>query len=211
MNEPSLFGPGPETQTGPDVFYEPRAFADMARSLEALVAAMPLEAKTCVMYGKTLDVPRLECWFGDRPYRFGGRTEFPKPWPAAALALRSEVEFRSGARFDSCFVNFYRDQNDCIGWHADDDDWIGPVIASVSFGAPRRFVMREKASLKAIHESDSEAAERKGGLKAEWLLGDGDLFVMRAGVQRAWQHTVPRQKAHCGPRLNFTFRQTVSS
>lgn len=200
----SLFGSGPIEQKGPDVFYEPGAFRGVY-TLEDLRRTLPLEHKTCVMYGKTLAVPRLECWFGDRAYRFGGRIEQPKPWALVAIDLRERVEARAGERFSSCFVNFYRDGQDTIGWHADDDDWIGPVIASVTFGAARRFVMRQKVD--ALDERTAQE-RRARAIKLEWTLGDGDLFVMRAGVQQAWQHTVPRQAAPIGPRINFTFRQT---
>lgn len=198
-----LFGPGPITQRGPDVFYEPGAFRGLY-SVEELRRALPLEAKTCVMYGKTLDVPRLECWFGLRPYRFGGRTEHPKPWVPVALEVRERVEARTGEKFSACFVNFYRDGEDTIGWHADDDAWIGPVIASVSFGAPRRFVMREKVD--ALDERTAEE-RRANRVKLEWQLGDGDLFVMQAGVQQEWEHSVPRSKGQLTSRVNFTFRQ----
>lgn len=108
--------------------------------------------------------------------------------------LRRRVESTTGDSFDSCFVNFYRDGKDTIPWHADDDDWIGPVIASVSFGAPRRFLLRHNATRTV----------------REFRLGDGDLLVMGAGVQQEWQHCVPRTSAHVGPRINLTFRQVVS-
>lgn len=184
------------TLADPHVTYLPGELRGFV-SLDVLRDDLPLEQKTCVMYGKTLPVPRQECWFSDsgKPYRFGGRTEFPKPWPRLALLLRGAVQKRTGSAFDSCFVNYYRDESCTIGWHADDDAWIGPEIASVSFGAARRFVMRRKIA-------DAE--------RVEFMLGDGDLLVMHAGVQARWLHTVPRQKAACGPRLNFTFRQTIN-
>lgn len=187
--------PMPVETKDPNVTYTPGCFAGLFE-LDVLVAELPLEHKTCVMYGKELAVPRLECWFSDagKPYRFGGRVEHPKPWPGCAVRLRNAVEERTGIAFDSCFVNYYRDEKDSIAWHADDDAWIGPEIASVSFGGVRRFVMHHK-----------EYKE----LKREWSLGDGDLLVMHAGVQATWLHSIPRQKAPAKPRLNFTFRQTV--
>jgi alkylated DNA repair dioxygenase AlkB len=191
---------GPVQHADPRVTFWPRAFSSRVATVEDLAAALPLEQKTCVMYGKTLAVPRLECWFSDagKPYRFGGRTEYPKPWPELARTLRRQVEALTGECFDSCFVNLYRNGQDCIGWHADDDAWIGPVIASLSFGVARRFKMREKD-----HPSDRP---RK---IADFALGDDDLLVMWAGVQKAWEHCVPREARVTAARLNFTFRQTV--
>lgn len=165
-----------------------------ATTLEALSAELPLEQKTAWMYGKTFLVPRLECWFGPRAYQFGGRVEEPKPWTRLATMLRRRVESTTGEAFDSCFVNLYRSGKDTIPWHADDDDWIGPVIASVTFGASRRFLLRHNET----------------GTVHEYRLGDGDLLVMGAGVQREWQHCVPRTAEQVGPRINLTFRQVVS-
>jgi alkylated DNA repair dioxygenase AlkB len=191
-----LFPAAPETLQDPHVTYSPGVFRGRW-TVEELRALLPLEQKTCVMYGQTLKVPRLECWFSDsgKPYRFGGRVEHPKPWPTVALAIKGAVEELAGERFDSCFVNFYRDGGDTIAWHADDDSWIGPVIASLSFGVARRFCMKRK--------------NKSIDTPAEFSLGDGDVLVMHAGVQSKWLHRVPRESGVSAPRINFTFRQTV--
>jgi alkylated DNA repair dioxygenase AlkB len=137
-------------------------------------------------------VPRLESWHGTRPYAFGGRVWEPQPWPTLLLSLLFAVEGATGAKYDSCFANLYRDGQDSIAWHSDDDDWIREPIASVTFGAARRFAMRHKATR----------------VKQAWLLGDGDLFVMRPGTQAAWEHSVPKTDEKVGQRLNLTFRGT---
>lgn len=176
----------------PDVSFHRGLFAGF-RSLARWRGVLPLQQRVANMYGKRLPVPRLESWHGTRSYAFGGRVEEPQPWPDALVALRLCVEAATGEGFDSCFVNLYRSGADHIPWHADEEPWIGPVIASVTFGAPRRFVMKHRAT----------------GTKHEWPLGDGDLFVMRAGVQAAWLHSVPATKGAVGERINMTFRQTV--
>lgn len=196
MSQLDLFTKQPEpAPTGPQpaVTHVPALYRG-ATTLEALRAELPLEQKTAWLYGKTFLVPRLECWFGPRPYQFGGRVEEPKPWTRLATMLLRRVESTTGESFQACFVNLYRDGKDTIPWHADDDDWIGPVIASVSFGAPRRFLLRHNETHTV----------------REYRLGDGDLLVMGAGVQREWQHSVPRTADHVGPRINLTFRQVVS-
>ncbi len=163
-----------------------------AGSLEVELGAEQLEA---VMYGKVLRVPRLEAWWGDRPYRFGGRIVQPrKTWPHDLLSARLAVERITGQSFDSCFVNVYRDGQDTISWHADDAPWIGPWIASASFGAARKFVMRRKADHKD---------------KRSWLLEHGDLILMGPGTQDEWEHSIPRTSTPVGRRVNLTFRQTV--
>lgn len=163
--------------------------------LEELVDELGLEQLTAHMGGRAIPVPRLEAWYGLKPYAFGGRVVEPKAkWPATLVELRRAVESAVGQPFDSCFANYYRSGDDTIPWHADDDKWIGPWIASVTFGAARRFDMKRK-----------DAPEPK----FSYTLGDGDLFVMRPGVQAKWLHSVPRVSTKVGPRLNLTFRQTV--
>lgn len=199
MNQPGLFPeppvpavvPGPRDR--PACSFLRGALAGRC-TLERLRADLPLEQRTCVMYGRRLLVPRLECWFGSRAYRFGGRLEQPQAWTPLALELRGAVEALAGTPFDSCFVNYYRNGEDAIGWHADDDPWIGPTIASLSFGAARRFVLRQK---------DDHA------VRCEYELGEGDLLVMLPGVQKEWQHHVPRQPRVMRPRINLTFRSTI--
>lgn len=179
---------------GPRVTHEPGLFA--AFTLEQWLSVLKLEQRTANFGGKPVPVPRLEAWYGLRSYAFGGRVWEPLPWPDLLLGLRRSVEERVGRAFDSCFANFYRDGMDTIPWHADDQAWIGPVVASVTFGGPRRFDMKRKRG--DMHNVWS------------WDLGHGDLFVMHEGTQEEWLHgvaRVPNKKVR--PRLNFTFRSTV--
>lgn len=153
-----------------------------------------LEQLESVMGGKVLPVPRLEAWWGSRPYSFGGRTVIPRGvMPLDLLAVKHLVQDLTGERFDSCFANYYRDESDHISWHADDEHWIGPVIASVSLGTRRRFWLRRKGD----HD-----------MVVRGHMSHGDLLVMEAGCQQAWEHRVPQESGPRGPRLNLTFRQT---
>jgi len=161
-----------------------------------VIDSIPFAQATTTMYGKTFPVPRLEAWFGLNPYTYGGQTQEPKPWPDALHQVCDGVELLTGQTFDSCFANLYRDGDDTIGWHADDDDWIGPWIVSVSFGSPRDFVMRRK---------DAPAH------KVTFRLGHGDVLVMPPGTQQRWEHSVPRRKNATGERVNLTFRQTIGA
>jgi alkylated DNA repair dioxygenase AlkB len=97
-----------------------------------------------------------------------------------------------GACFDSVLCNRYRDGQDSIGWHADDEPALGPdpVVASLSLGAPRRFLTRPKS----------------GGPASEVVLGPGDLLVMPKGFQRTHQHSMPKTAKPVGERISFTFR-----
>ena len=83
-----------------------------------------------------------------------------------------------------------------MGWHSDDEKELGPrpVIASISLGSARRFLLRHRKKKSASHE---------------WLLEHGSLLVMREGVQSQWRHSVPKTAKPLAPRINLTFRQVL--
>ncbi|WDS35650.1 alpha-ketoglutarate-dependent dioxygenase AlkB [Pseudoxanthomonas sp.] len=150
------------------------------------------------MFGRWVDSPRLSCWIGDpgASYRYSGRTFAPHPWPGALVPLRERLRGELGVDFNSVLANLYRDGRDAMGWHSDDEPELGPepVIASVSLGAARRFVLRRR---------DDHAVRR------ELLLEPGSLLVMRGSSQRDWQHALARTAKPVGPRINLTFRRIV--
>jgi alkylated DNA repair dioxygenase AlkB len=114
------------------------------------------------------------------------------------LIARVRLRLAEGGfgHFDSCFANLYRSGQDSLGWHADDEDWVGPVIASVSFGATRRFNMKPKPG--------------RPGQLVSFELEHGDLIIMKEGVQEGWLHSVPKTAKPKGPRVNLSFRSTVT-
>lgn len=155
-----------------------------------------LEQLEAIMGGKRIMVPRLEAWWGERPYPFGGRVVQHRPhWPLGLTQVKELVEELVGERFDSCFVNFYRDGSDHIPWHADDAPWIVDSVASLSFGVTRPFQLRRKADHKAV---------------VRGFLEHGDVLHMTRGCQAAWEHCVPKRPKLKGPRINLTFRRTQS-
>ena len=151
-------------------------------------------------YDREYLVPRLEAWYGPKPYRFNGAT-FPArgaPPVIAALKVRLECYF-PGLEFTGCLVNVYRDGRDYVSWHSDDEPEMGdPVVASVSLGAERDFLLRAIRPVPAIA---SALVPNRGKVK----LGHGSLLVMGRGVQGTYQHSLPR-RAHAGLRVNLTFR-----
>jgi alkylated DNA repair dioxygenase AlkB len=147
------------------------------------------------MFGRWVDSPRMSCWMGDAGarYRYSGALFEPEPWHPAIHALLPRLEDRCAARFNSVLINRYRSGGDYMGWHSDDEPELGPspVIASLSLGADRRFLLRLK---------------RDHAVKQEWRLRDGDLLVMRGECQREAQHALPKMAAASGERVNLTFR-----
>jgi alkylated DNA repair dioxygenase AlkB len=117
----------------------------------------------------------------------------PKPWSAELDALRDRVGDACGTRFDSVLANLYRDGRDSMGWHSDDEPELGPapVIASISLGATRRFVLKQR---------------RDGASPLSLDLPHGSLLVMSGETQRNYRHALPRSARVLAPRINLTFR-----
>lgn len=165
-----------------------------------LAAEVPWTVHRIRMFGRWVDSPRLSCWMGDpgASYRYSGADFDPEPWHPAIAALLPRLESACGARFNSVLLNRYRDGRDSMGWHSDDEPELGPapVIASLSLGAERRFLLRLKADKTA---------------RAEWRLAHGDLLVMRGDCQRVAQHALPKTARVAGERINLTFRWVGST
>jgi alkylated DNA repair dioxygenase AlkB len=169
---------------------------DPADSLQrTLRDDVPWEVHRIRMFGRQVDSPRLSCWMGDPAarYRYSGTEFVPQPWHPALLPLRDQLAACCGHAFNSVLLNRYRDGDDGMGWHSDNEPELGPapVIASLSLGAPRRFLLRRR---------DDHAK------KAEVLLDHGDLLVMGGQTQRHYQHSLPKSARPLAERLNLTFR-----
>lgn len=169
--------------------------------MTALRAELPLAQEVYRMGGRALRSPRLVSWHGDADaaYAYSGVVHAPAPWTPRLAALRARVEDATGLRFNAVLANLYRDGRDSVGWHADAEPEIGPSpadrwVASLSFGHPRRFVLR--------HERTGE--------RHELALGNSDLLVMRGTTQSHYRHSVPKTARPVGPRLNLTFRHIVA-
>lgn len=146
------------------------------------------------MYGKQVMFPRLTSWYGDndKPYSFSGITLKPHPWTTELLEIKQVIEPICEVNFNSVLLNLYRDGNDSISWHTDAEKELGknPLIASVNFGAERKFQIR--------HNQTQETHDI--------ILKHGSLLIMKGELQHYWKHQVPKQKSIVKPRINLTFR-----
>ncbi|KGM53807.1 DNA methylase [Lysobacter arseniciresistens ZS79] len=160
-----------------------------------LRAAVPWEVHRIRLFGREVDSPRLSCWIGDREavYRYSGARFEPHPWPARLAELRGRLERELGTGFNSVLANLYRGGRDSMGWHSDDEPELGPapVIASVSLGATRRFVLKHR---------------RDPARRLALDLPPGSLLVMSGDTQRNYRHALPRTAKVVGERINLTFR-----
>lgn len=148
------------------------------------------------MFGKTFPQPRLTAWYGDehKSYRYSGITMNPDTWIPPLLSIKTKITPVAESNFNSVLANLYRDGKDYMSWHSDDEKELGrnPLIASVSFGATRRFQLRHKSN------KDFE--------KIEISLTHGSLLIMKGSTQHFWKHQIPKMAKVNSARINLTFR-----
>ena len=167
--------------------------------LRRLISDTPWRQESVIVRGRQFAQPRLVAWYGDREsaYSYSGINLAPLPWTDLLLVTRRRVEEVAGSSFNSVLLNYYRDNRDSIGFHSDDEPELGrrPVIASVSLGDERTFVLRHKR-LKVLKP-------------VRLLLGSGSFLLMKGETQRHWKHGIAKETRFCGPRVNLTFRRII--
>ena len=151
--------------------------------LDALIAGVDWKQGRRRMYDRILDDPRLSRWYaaGDA-----------LPHPALDI-VRLALERRLEVPLATTGLNYYRDGNDSVAWHADRElrELTDTRIAIVTLGVRRPFLVRPTG----------------GGHSYDIKPGAGDLLVMGGACQMRWQHSVPKVK-RAGPRISCTYRWT---
>lgn len=167
--------------------------AESAALLRTLLDETPWRQDTLRFGGKDVLVPRLQAWYGDRRYGYSGLKLTPLPWTPVLDAMRRKIAAVAQLEFNYVLVNYYRDGNDSVAWHADDERELGPdpMIASLSFGATRRFELKHRTRKRTRMSMD---------------LASGSLLLMGSGLQRHWMHQLPKDPGITLPRINLTFR-----
>lgn len=163
-----------------------------AEIFERLLIETPWREESVVVYGKRHLQPRLTAWYGDASYTYSGLRLEPLPWTALLLEIRAAVEAACGRRFNSVLLNRYRNERDSMCMHSDDEPELGdaPVIASLSYGATRTFILRHKRDKRTVRLP----------------LEDGSLLLMSGQLQRNWLHGINKSTRPLGERMNLTFR-----
>jgi alkylated DNA repair dioxygenase AlkB len=117
----------------------------------------------------------------------------PEPFPICLRDLLNRLSQENNTRFNTALGNLYRNGKDSVGWHSDDEPDLGvnPTIASLSLGATRRFLIRNKNDRK---------------LSGEFNLSHGSLLVMSGAMQVEWEHCIPKAATCDEARINLTFR-----
>lgn len=150
------------------------------------------------MFGKTVMQPRLTALYGDegRPYGYSGISMNPNSWTLELKAMKDRLQEFIGVEFTHVLCNYYRDGQDSMGWHRDNEAVLGknPSIASVTFGVTRIFQIRH-------YETKTH--------KIDIPLTHGSLLMMSGESQHHWEHQIPKTKKVLGPRINLTFRKLL--
>jgi alkylated DNA repair dioxygenase AlkB len=165
---------------------------------DSLMEQTPWKQPMIRVWGKDYLQPRLSCWYGeaDAMYRFSGKTFHPHPWTDTLRELLHGVQKAAGFDFNSVLLNLYRDGDDSIAMHSDNEAELGsmPVIASLSLGATRMFRLKHRHSL---------------AMPKSIALSDGSLLIMAGSTQKCWLHGVRKERHNVGPRINLTFRRIL--
>lgn len=185
--------PGAMLRWWPD-FLSP---AEADEALHALSREIAWEQHQVRLFGRVLPAPRLSCWIGDpeAAYTYSAMRFEPRPWTPTLGVLRDRLNAMLGAGFNSVLANRYRSGADGMGWHADDEPELGaqPLIASLSLGATRRFLLRS----------------RDRSQRAALALSHGSLLLMEGSTQLRTQHSLPKTARPVGERINLTFRRIL--
>lgn len=158
--------------------------------------------------GRAHSIPRLQAWYGDQAFAltYSGTRFLASPMPKPIQSIRDKIQKDFNCVLNSVLVNCYRDENDSMGWHADDESEFGvePFIVSLSLGETRRFGLKPKSrALKSINVG-------KVRRRAHYLsLESGDVLVMRGLTQERCVHNIPKETKPFLPRLNLTFRKII--
>ena len=175
------------------VEYYPRWQTNLI-SIDSVTNLLKWRSDKIKIFGKEYDQARMVAWYGEPNicYKYSGIEMITRPWTPELLEIKKNLENFLNVEFNSVLINLYRDGEDYMGWHSDDEKELGdrPIIASLSLGVPRDFIFKHKVT----------------GEKISLNLKNGDLLVMKGETQKYWKHALPKRLKIKQARLNLTFR-----
>lgn len=164
---------------------------------EELLNEIEWKNDKAIIFGKEIITKRKVAWYGDSPfeYTYSNISKYALSWTKELLELKQIVEQETGETFNSCLLNLYHNGEEGMAWHSDGETDLKKdgAIASVSFGAERKFAFKHKQTKE----------------KVELLLEHGSLLIMKGKTQTYWLHRLPPAKKVNSPRINLTFRTIV--
>jgi alkylated DNA repair dioxygenase AlkB len=198
MAQLSLFdGSGADTLPRDLLDYRPDIFSpeESHAYLETFIHDTPWVQRIVQLYGREVVTPRLTAFYADSN-ALSSRSDqekHPLPWTSGLLAIKTRIAALAGVDFNAVLLNYYRDGNDSVAWHTDNDGIAGRnrIVASVSFGQPRRFDIRKMSD----HMQ-----------KFSVVLASGSYLLMHGDFQDQWEHRIPKSTRPLQARVNLTFR-----
>lgn len=168
--------------------------AEATDYLDKLLRTIEWRNDEAIIFGKKIITKRKVAWYGEKPfeYTYSNTTKHALPWTKELVALKIIIEKETGETFNSCLLNLYHDGAEGMAWHSDGETDLkrNGAIASLSFGAERKFAFKHKQTKEKI----------------ELILEHGSLLVMKDTTQAHWLHRLPPTKRIMKPRVNLTFR-----
>lgn len=162
--------------------------------LEHILLTTPFYYGKIHIFAKEVQEPRSKFLMGDAglSYTYSNKIHKCNPWDNKVFQIKEQIEKDIQHKFNTCLINKYKDGNEYMGWHRDNEKELGSniIIASLSLGAKRDFQIR------SLIDKDKQNFE----------LQHGDLFIMKSGFQNKFEHQLPKRKRIMNPRLNLTFR-----
>ena len=166
---------------------------------ESCLHDLDWETGFITIFGKTHQIPRLQAWYADNKveYTYSGKKLQRHNWNNLLLEIKEKIENITSFKFNSVLANLYRDGNDSMGLHSDDEKELGknPVIASLSLGETREIYFKHKN--KKLNLIIPQAS--------------GQLIVMHGKTQEYWKHEIKKTKKIKKPRINLTFRNIITN
>jgi alkylated DNA repair dioxygenase AlkB len=165
--------------------------------LDKLLTEIEWKNDEAIIFGRHIITKRKVAWYADKEYSYtySKTTKQALPWTKELLQLKKVAEEISGTTYNSCLLNLYHDGDEGMAWHSDDEKMLGKdaAIASLTFGAERKFCFKHKKSGQVIF----------------LILESGSLLVMKGATQTNWLHRLPKTTKVRQPRVNLTFRTMI--
>ncbi|HMV78085.1 MAG TPA: alpha-ketoglutarate-dependent dioxygenase AlkB [Leptospiraceae bacterium] len=166
---------------------------DSGKFFKNLQTEIRWQENEITLFGKKIKEPRLTAFLGNEgiKYKYSGSLRSAEKWTDTLLEIKQKSENEFNSEFNCVLCNLYRNGQDSMGWHSDDEKELGadPIILSLSFGAERKFLLKEK----------------EGRNRISLNLKSGDALFMGRGIQRNWKHCIPKS-IKSTERISLTFR-----
>lgn len=155
-----------------------------------------LSQHVVVINGKPFPTPRLQTAYGDDNlhYSFSGNKLKANTWTPFLTKVKEHVEQATDLTFNFVLINKYRDGNDTIGWHSDDERELRGPIVSVTIGCVRDFVLKNNKTKKSTIIP----------------LPHNSCLIFDETTNKKYKHCVPRRKKCKSVRYNLTFRTIIN-